>query len=178
MATHVMLDIEALSDELPVQVGMVTFDTSYFLPINDFSVTIDPLSCKGRPSVSTVLWWFRQSQGARDASFGEDVAKLPIKNALQEVNNFYRNHGCTGMWSHSYDKEVLSKAFAEVGLAPAWGRKDGLDFRTACKLRPEVTARAYKTAEDGLIPHIAVNDAIKQLRVLKAIFDELGLDLF
>jgi hypothetical protein len=69
---------------------------------------------------------------------------------------------------------VLSRAFESFGGVPAWGRKQVRDLRTLFALAPETTGAAYRIAGADLVDHIAVNDCIKQIRVLRAVMRSLG----
>lgn len=177
MATECMVDIEALGDELLVQIGMVAFDTADWQPIDGAAATIniDPLSCSGRPATETVLWWLRQSPAAIAEVFKLE-GRVPLAEGLREANRLYRSWGCEAMWSHAtYDSVVLSRHFAEAGFAPAWGRKGVRDLRTLFSLVPEsVVSNAYRSAGHGLVDHVAQDDCVKQIRVLGAAMRALG----
>lgn len=175
MATECMVDIEALGDELLVQIGMVAFDTASYAPLEGVTINIDPLSCRGRPSTETVLWWLQQKPEAIAGVFGLD-GRVPLAEGLKQANSFYRRLKCQAMWSHAtYDSVVLSRHFDEAGFAPAWGRKGVRDLRTLFSLVPEgVVANAYRSAGHGLVDHIAQDDCVKQIRVLGAAMRALG----
>ena len=175
MAIECMVDIEALGDGLLVQVGMVAFDTGDWAPLEGLTVNIDPLTCKGRPSTETVLWWLQQSPEAIAGVFDPD-GRVPLSEGLRLANAFYRGSRCQAMWSHAtYDSVVLSRHYEEAGFAPAWGRKGVRDLRTLFSLVPEgVVASAYRSAGHGLIDHIAQDDCVKQIRVLGAAMRALG----
>ena len=169
MAVECMVDIEALGDELLVQVGMVAFEAGAWLPLEGITIDIDPLSCRGRPNTETVLWWLRQSPDAIAGVFKPE-GRVPLDEGLRLANAFYRRLKCQAMWSHAtYDSVVLSRHFEEAGFAPAWGRKGVRDLRTLFSLVPEgVVASAYRSAGHGLTDHIAQDDCVKQIRVLGA----------
>jgi hypothetical protein len=175
MAIECMVDIEALGDDLLVQVGMVAFDTADFLPLQGATIDIDPLTCSGLPSTETVLWWLRQSPEAVAGVFRAE-GRVPLREGLLLANAYYRGSGCAAMWSHAtYDAVMLSRRFAEAGLAPAWGRRGVRDLRTLFSLVPEGVVRdAYRTAGAGLTDHVAQDDCVKQIRVLGAAMRALG----
>jgi len=173
-----MVDTEGLSDLCLLQIGMVTYDTVDFEPIARTLINVDPKSTPGKPSVDTVMWWAQQSAEAQGAVLLAEP-KLPLGDALRAANAFYRENKCTAMWSHMYyDQRLLSDLYTHVGIAPAWGRKGARDLGTLFRLNQaasDAATLAYKTAGDGLVGHVADEDCVKQIRVMKAVMAIAGL---
>lgn len=73
---HVMIDLETLSSKSNaaiVAIGAVMFDA--YGPHSNFYCQVDAKDCQRRGmdiDADTVMWWFKQSQAARDATFNPE----------------------------------------------------------------------------------------------------------
>jgi exodeoxyribonuclease VIII len=183
---HVMLDIETMgtrADAAIVAIGAVRFDTQ--IPTS-FYTTIDLGSAMqhGRVDGSTVLFWMRQNEAAREQIYR---AKATLKNALLAFRSWLiypndANEKTTYVWGRgpSFDCRILRTAFEATGVPCPWVFRNERCVRTILDLCP-VTDDEVKAASSlcylKLVEHIAIDDALRQAFQVRAAYKKLGLSL-
>jgi hypothetical protein len=115
---------------------------------------------------STILWWMRQSEQARQALvIGMDDA-IPEKEALQKLTAAYNWQQVVGLWSNgaAFDIPILQAAYERHGLSAPWFFRAPRDMRTilaASRQKKWPTVNA-----DDITPHNALDDCVLQIRQL------------
>lgn len=170
---HLMLDLETLGTGTTasiIEIGAVLFEPKAKGKIwNDkraFQCFVNP-DPKATVSMSTVFWWFKQSQQARERFssnypqnfFSEKCAAIKFSEwpAIEEAGGWDK---IEGVWSHgaAFDQPLLTSLFERVGYSIPWKYSVSLDTRTLFSL-----VGGYPTVDNlGFVPHSALDDAIYQ----------------
>jgi len=164
---HIMIDLETMgngSAAAIVSIGAVAFDLEGEPPAveSGLLINVDLASsmAKGlRADASTIMWWLRQSQEARDALLSPPPVQ--IWDALSNLSSFIRAQGPSPrIWAHAtFDLPILSSAYRAVGLRQPWQYTHSRDVRTIYEL-------AYGSEQVPGIPtdqkHNALYDAWRQ----------------
>lgn len=163
---HVMVDLETLgnnSSSVIISIGAVAFDLDKNETFTDtFYSVIDPQSCVDvglKMDVSTVMWWMKQSDGARKAF---EKTGSPLNEVLLEFANWYPKGA--KFWGNgaTFDNVILSNAYAACKIKKPWGYTDDSCYRTVKALYPDV-----KVERVGVY-HNAADDAVTQAKHLVA----------
>lgn len=172
---NIMLDLETLSSEPDaaiVSIGLCTFSAfgpGDFRP-STYYTAVRPKSAQafgGRIDASTVAWWMRQSESAREIFAAEGKS---ITDALLEVTAFVRGFARPKIWGNgaSFDNVVLRQAYKRLSIEAPWEWRDDRCYRTLKNMRPDVPFEPFGTA------HNALDDAIAQARHAERIFAAMG----
>ena len=116
---HLMIDIETYDIEITaviLSIGAVVFNPRGERLGEEFHIKLSTASQYDRTtSESTKLWWERQDEDAREATFGGK--KIPINIALTAFTHFINrlNPTCTRVWAKSpdFDCSILAHACKE-----------------------------------------------------------------
>lgn len=163
---HVMVDLETLgnnSSSVIISIGAVAFDLDKNETFTDtFYSVIDPQSCVDvglKMDVSTVMWWMKQSDGARKAF---DKTGNKLAGVLGAFSMWYPEGA--KFWGNgaTFDNVILSNAYAACKIKKPWGYADDRCYRTVKALYPDV-----KVERVGVY-HNAVDDAVTQAKHLVA----------
>jgi exodeoxyribonuclease VIII len=153
-------------------VGAVKFDPRVDELGDKFYVDIDPESCVKhglRMDVSTVMWWLKQTEEARNAV--TDHERLDLPAALEGFADWF---GSTSLptWGNgaTFDNVIVRNAYTLCDIACPWEYYDDRCFRTLKSLSDVRPPRA------GLRHH-ALDDAIYQAQTMQMIVRNLGLNL-
>jgi exodeoxyribonuclease VIII len=121
----------------------------------------------------TMDWWSKQSEEARAEVFNNPRA-LMLQDALQQLSDWFKTVGVTGLWGkgNDFDKPILEAAYVAVDLPIPYNYKIGRCYRTLEALYPDVTVDPAVAAT--LIKHRALDDAIYQAIQLVAILRSTG----
>lgn len=160
--THVMVDLETLgngSNSVIVAIGAVAFNEHTVL--SSFYRVVDAESCIEaglRMDASTVMWWLKQEQAARDA-IGQPGESLTDVLAL--LNNWYPKDAC--LWGNgaTFDNVILDNAYRAIGVRPPWKYSKHRCFRTMKALFPLKDGPIFEGTE-----HNALHDAVYQANYL------------
>ena len=137
---NVMLDLETMStapDAAIVAIGAVCFDSER---LNDyFYRTIDldsAIKAGGRVDGPTVLWWLRQSEGARTSL---TVGQEDIKDALGQLTDWLPQD-LEGLWGNGsdFDNVILRSAYERCGWSSPWAFRQNRCYRTLKSLFPDI----------------------------------------
>ena len=170
--SDVMIDIETLSTEKNAAiVSIAAKKFNPFSPENDgetLAIFVDIEDCKAlglHQSDSTIEWWKKNDAEIYKYNF-ESTPRLPLKEAVEQLNNFIRGstrYWCQGM---NFDCPILENAFRVVEITPAWKYWQWRDARTISKLHPAVGPRN---------DHNPAKDCENQIAVVKRVFNELKI---
>jgi hypothetical protein len=156
---QVMLDIETMSTQpnaVIVSIGATKFSLSKGI-IDTLSVNIDPADSRkyGLHICSeTVDWWKKQD---KDAIAAWRTNPQSLKNALNTFTEFYGSKSITIYGnSANFDVSILESSYKALNISVPWKFRDITDYRTICKLFPDVEV------EYSGIKHGALSDAINQ----------------
>jgi hypothetical protein len=171
---NIMLDLETLgtgNNAVIISIGAVLFDKDG-ISNNTFYRRVDPQSCVAagmKMSVSTVMWWMKQSEEAR-AEFNKpsghisEVLQMFSYWVTDNVGNFEERK----VWGNgaTFDNVILDNAYKACMIEKPWPYWGDACYRTLKNLFPEV-----KMERTGTF-HNALDDARSQaehcIRLLKA----------
>lgn len=160
---HLMVDIETLGDRpgaAIASIGAVVFSTDAILAEFECTCQLEGQQEQGlKLNVSTIKWWLKQSDEARQSTFG--VKGPSLFHALTDLAIFATDNHVSDYWSHgaTFDLVLLNEASLILG-APQLVK----DFRRARDTRTlyEITDVNPKTYMGTGTAHNAVDDARAQ----------------
>lgn len=158
-----MVDCETLGSRpgsAIASIGAVVFTSTAV--IEEWECVVDPQSCVDAGltlDVDTIKWWMKQSDAAREQTFG--FGGSDIGDALQLLRQFTDEHSCVDYWSHgaTFDLVLLTEAARLSKVTPLVR-----DFRRARDTRTlyEITGVNPRTFMGTGTAHNAVDDARAQ----------------
>lgn len=178
---HISFDLETL-DTGPqaciLSIGAVKFDPFTGELGDTFSAVIDiEKPGGGTVSASTVAWWMRQSQQARDAIFGPDVVKTQLAWALVAFSEFIGfddslpdgEYPDVTLWQRG-DKDAtwLLSAYEGTQLKAPFRYWQVRDQRTATVDYPHLMP-----TPEAHVAHNSLHDAVYQAKALIAVYSRL-----
>jgi hypothetical protein len=149
----VMVDLETLgngSTAAIISIGAVAFDAESGKIESEFYVNVDPQSCVDaglKMDVSTVMWWMKQSDEARDA-FNKPA--VPLELALDMFKAWYPQSAA--LWGNgaTFDNVILSNAYTLTGINRPWNFTKDRCYRTLKALRPDIKQEKVGVAHNAL----------------------------
>jgi hypothetical protein len=183
---HLMIDIETLAttpDAVILTIGAQAFDpfgTGYY--DKHFYSRIDIDSQLNRAvEDSTVEWWSRQTEDARQEAFSEQD-RMPLDQALETLSKLIWQS--TIVWANgpTFDMVILEHAYKSYSMRLPWQYYRVRDCRTVFSLYP--TDRLLKP---GVMPividgkphrpasHNALDDCRRQIDILQFTLDKLNV---
>jgi hypothetical protein len=174
----IMIDIETLST-LPsaavLSIGACIFDPRGDTIEDTFEVVISAQSneAEGRHiSADTVVWWFGQSEKARQALLTNPTN---LRNAMLQLTKFIQQHNPTKFYANDpdFDLVILADAYRSLKLNCPWNFWQSRSCRT---LKDLATADGsdFPDFTGGGVAHAALDDAIKQAMGVQYVFHKLG----
>lgn len=176
---NVMIDIETLStrsDAAVLSIGLAAFDDQGVT--DTCEILIDPKQIFGHIDVSTVSWWMKQSDAARQLVFSGDC---PQHAAWSRLISFLGPIGSfEEVWANGpqFDLKILQhwaeglveRSYAPQGIKLPWRYNQERDFRTfmAEWRRQGVPVNDIIGPRSGTA-HSAVDDAASQARDVIAV---------
>lgn len=180
---HVMLDLETMgqgNNAAIVAIGAVFFEPTTGEIGASFYQTIDLESAAkyGEIDPSTVLWWLKQSDEARDEITRLDTYSLP--DALAEFTQWIEqieSFKARIVWGNgsSFDNVIIENAFKAVRYRKPWAFWNDRDVRTVVELGR--TLKGLDPKKDMSFEgtaHNALDDAIHQAKYVSAIYKALA----
>ena len=165
---QVMLDLETLGNKpgsVIVAVGAVKFGAGKIL--EEFYERVDAQSCVSiglQMDVSTVLWWMKQSDEARQelSTHGEH-----INDVLVEFRDWLGDSNAA-IWGNgaAFDNVILSDAYAAAGMVRPWKYTNDRCYRTVKSLCPDIPCPHVG------MHHHALDDARSQALHLMSLLEE------
>ncbi len=112
-------------------------------------------------SPDTLAWWSKQSQAAREESFG---GTTHIKDALVHFAHWLSQHTDVRIWGNGamFDNQILLNAYKVEKLPVPWSYRADMCYRTLKNLRPDIAAPEFQG-----IAHTALADAKHEARHLR-----------
>lgn len=169
---HLSIDIETLSstsNAAIIMIGACVFDHENIH--EEFSMAIDPILTPGDRSLSTWEWWQKQEEGVRYDAF---AGKMIPWQAAMEFEDWLTGLGkLDEIWANppSFDITIIRnwyKAMGSNAMDKALPFRQERDYRTVKALARAKGLRADGfEAEQGLRPHLALDDAIHQARIIQ-----------
>ncbi len=165
----VMLDLETMGNgpnAAIVAIGAVEFDPVNRILGRDFYQVIDletAVRAGGVIDASTVMWWLRQSDAARNCICSEGQ---PLQQVLVEFGAWLAAMAeDVKVWGNgaAFDNVILAQAYRHSDLTVPWRHWNDRCYRTMKAMRSDV-----KMERVG-IHHNALNDAESQALHLMAI---------
>lgn len=166
---HIMLDLETMgfeSNSAIVSIGVVAFDPENDLLGETFYINVDLTSCLDyglSVSGETIIWWLKQSSGARESLFENP---LPLKDALVMFGEFVQKFENPKIWGNGigFDNEIMKNAYKAVGLERPWGYRDDRDLRTLIDIGKSIAGN--QPSEIVGTKHNSLDDAISQAKIV------------
>lgn len=169
-----MLDLETLGTRpgsIVLTIGAVKFSKmgvgeKFYRAICEADSAANGLSS----DPSTLEWWLKQSEEAREAAFaGTDS----LQEVLAAFTEFCGTEEVIAMWGNGsdFDNVLLGEAYRAAGMKPPWRFTCSRCYRTVKNLFPNVKVPRVGTA------HNALDDAIYQANHLIAISKRHCLNL-
>lgn len=164
---HVMLDLETLgtdANSVIVSIGAALFDFENDEVFETWYQVVDARSCVDVGLVmtpETVMWWLKQSEEAQ-AMF--QVQGLDLKTSLRLFDAWIKEYDPVGVWGNGsdFDNVLIANAYKAIGSKLPWSYYRNMCFRTMKNLfKAEVKREGTR--------HNALDDAVHQMNVLKAI---------
>lgn len=174
---HIMVDLETMglsADAAIISIGAVAFDPErkqwthkFYTPVHLAS------SVKAGMSVDphTVLWWLKQSDGARSAIQGGDEleqALAKFSNFVATVQNTPDEAVCIWGNGSDFDNAILATAYRLTGSKQPWKFWNNRCYRTVKNLWDPTGQHFERKGEH----HNALDDAFSQAEHLMRIWKE------
>lgn len=167
-----MIDTETLGvrpGSIIASIGAVEFDAQTGAIGRLFSANIDLDSAERAGltmDVSTVRWWMRQSDQARETTFTKGGKSVDL--AMLELSQFTRSVSPTRIWAHSpsFDIVLLEAAYRLINLPFPFSFTQTRDTRTIFDLagvKPEKPGIAHNALDDAVAQANAVIEAHRLL---------------
>jgi DNA polymerase III epsilon subunit-like protein len=178
LGPSLMIDIETLGTNpgcVVLSIGACEFSDKgvgkqFYTSINPESCTQWGLTIEPR----TVLWWFDQSQDARD--FITKGKHVDLDIALAELKAAFKWKG-KNVWCNgaNFDFPILTAAHNAIGQPVPWEYWAGNDYRTIKNLVGRDVFDACKVAPT--VAHNALADAVAQAETLINMAKYIQIDL-
>lgn len=173
-AVEVMLDLETMGTTpySPITaIGACRFEFGPMQAMQPFYQAITLESCMAvglRPSASTIAWWMKQKDEARQHLWDPDAVDLPI--ALDAFTEWWGSRP-DYLWGNSarFDCGILEAAYLACGKVVPWQHWNERDYRTMKNLPQVADVKLKRTG----VHHNALSDAVSQAHHLRAIMAKL-----
>lgn len=178
MSYDIMIDLETLgttADAAILSIGAVQFNLETGVTNIGADTFYRVVSFDSQPnralSRDTLGWWMQQSPEA--LSVFSHQPKFALEYVLREFSAWAHQIGSVTAWSNGadFDLPMLTHAFEQHGIKPAWAPYNGRCYRTYKNLPG---ARSVKVTRRGE-HHNALDDAIYQAEHVCAIHAALFL---
>jgi hypothetical protein len=174
---HITIDLETLAttvDAKILSIGACVFHSTTGNTGRLFSRNVVLESQGGRAtSLTTQNWWSVQSN---EAKLALGVNRVPLMAALIKFTYWLESLGGDNILygnGAAFDNALLRSAYEYTGQDYPISYRNDMCYRTLMALPGKVYDK--KSLKEGLIPHVALDDAIWEGRILVAKF---GLELF
>jgi hypothetical protein len=173
----IMLDLETLDlgpRSIITQVGIIAFPLddpeTEMRRISEYLPVQPQFELKRTVSFATILWWMEQEDAARKRlkeSDGNDMEELLalVRSVHRKLGDLIRAVGETNveLWAKGpqFDVVNLETLFVDCGLQTPWRYDSVMDLRTLTRL---AGIKTEMIGREGLVPHVAVEDAKFQIR--------------
>jgi len=170
MANHIMIDIETMgqgSDAAIVAIGAVAFDECGVGDEFYERISLEDAAKYGSIDASTVLWWMKQEDAAREEITKEGTISPHIVQHMLSVFIFKNRdkEDEVSIWGNGsdFDNVILENWFKAMGLTAPWKFYENRCYRTIKSLNRDIEMKREGTH------HNALDDARSQAKHLIAI---------
>ena len=151
-----MLDLETMGTKpysAIVAIGAVLFDTTsqdiekeFYAPVSLESCIEHGLRC----DPSTICWWMRQGDEARNAI--ANVAGLPLRHALFEFAALFSEKSQLEVWGNGsdFDNVLLTCAYERANIKLPWSPFKNRCYRTIKSMAPDLKIQRVGTHHNAL----------------------------
>jgi hypothetical protein len=177
---HIMVDIETMSDAPQgalLSIGAVEFNLSTGETGKEFYVNVDLQSCLDvglTVTASTIMWWFQQSDEARNSI--TEAKGEPLYEALQSFSIFVKDCGgkdCE-IWGNgpTFDISNLINSYHKIKLPIPWDFRKERCVRTLVSFAPIIKSmtKFYGVA------HNALSDCYHQIKYCSDTFKKIEIN--
>lgn len=183
---HAVVDLETMGgppDGAIISIGFCYFDirTGDIGPTYERNVDLDSsLGFGMKTDKSTIEWWSRAEQAAAFEHTKKDAVHLT--QMLIELTDFLdenKRHPCLWGNGSSFDNVILARAFQLAGLKFQCHFRQWRDMRTwvrevgAGMLGMKKKAMEAQFGDGGFRPHVAIDDAIREAKIISVIWQEI-----
>lgn len=164
-----VIDWETLglrADTKVLSLGAATFDITKATKLSKYYAKIDLADQKNRSEdQSTIDWWAKQSDAAKDAAFDLTNA-VSLRQAIGGLTAHILHNNSQGIIGNGirFDNNILADACEELKMSYPVMYWSDFDLRTM-KLMAGIDRPAWP---QGLIPHHALHDAIYEAECARA----------
>jgi len=174
--TDYSLDLETLSTRYDASILVIAcakFDIVTGDILGDFTMNVRCPEDKFHIDVDTVMWWLKQDEQARHQLTKQDV-HWGIEAALHCLTDFLSDEGCVWGNGATFDITILEHAYLAASQMPPWDHWNVRDMRTIVDIA-ETDAMGFdrKWVKFEGTPHVALDDAKHQARVISAAYMHL-----
>ncbi|MFA5922341.1 MAG: 3'-5' exonuclease [Methylococcaceae bacterium] len=174
---HIMLDLETMGtnpNAAIVAIGAVAmdFDTNKIGPTFYQTIMLESsMQSGGIVDGSTVAWWMKQGEQARQEIYKAENQLSPTLLAFADFIKGISSHDDIRVWGDgaAFDNVILASSYRRLSLPLPWKYWNDRCYRTMKKLYNDV-----KTEPVG-IEHNALDDAMSQALHLLAIYKSKNL---
>ena len=173
---HAMADFETLGvrpTSAVLSLGVVAFTTEGVLD-DTFYVNIDADDCISlglTTDQSTIDWWAKQSQAAKDAL---DADKKPLLIAMSEFCSWMRRTKCETLWGNGadFDNPILRNIFSVIDADFPFKPWAGRCYRTIKNIpgapkMPKRVGTHHNALDDAMSQALHLIEINKQIRVFE-----------
>lgn len=183
MTQHISFDLETLGlahDALILSIGAVKFNPFSGELGDTFHRVIDLDGPGGVIDASTVAWWMRQSDEARNAIFGKDVERVKLGVALCEFSEWIGfteeledgQYPDVQLWARgNKDGQWLESAYKGIGFKAPFRYWQVADQRTMTNAFHMIVGNHVDRAQG--VAHNALTDAVDQAKELNLVYAHL-----
>ena len=178
MSKHIMIDIETMgqsADAAIVAIGAVAFDECGLGEDLYVRISLEEAAKYGNIDASTVLWWMKQEDAAREEITKEGA--FDPKEAAHVLSHFISGNsgddGNVSVWGNGsdFDNVILANWYKALGKQLPWKFWENRCYRTIKSLNRDVAMKREGTH------HNALDDARSQAMHLIDIAKEKNIKL-
>ena len=176
----VSIDIETLgtsTDAAVATIGAVQFNRTTGKIKKEFyeRVLLDSALKFGKADGSTLRFWLKQPDEAREEIAHNEHGARNLKDVLDDLHEWFPKSNCC-VWANSpsFDLRILETAFKRTKTNVPWRFWHHRCFRTIKDIGEELGLHYLKKPEDGEVLHNALDDAKRQAAFITKVYAEIG----
>lgn len=171
---HIMLDIETMgvkTNAAVMSIGACYFDPNTSEIGNKFHNQVN-ISSNGVIDASTVIWWMKQNDKAREKFFDNEKADS-IDVVLARLLTWVEPK--SQVWGNgiAFDNVIVRTAFENFGGKTPWQHWNDRDVRTIVEIGRQLGFDPKKDMPFEGVKHDALADAIHQAKYVSAIWQKI-----
>lgn len=181
MTLDIMFDLETLGTSpgcVVLALGAYAFDPAgndeVRVPEHSFYELIEPEDQIRKGLVmewSTIQWWMKQSDAAREANFSQQMNPWLLQGTAERFTNWVDPYGAgVNVWCNgaSFDFPILKEAFKRVGYKLPWEFRNEKDARTVYRLAKTRVGKfegAHTALQDAWAQAFTLQRALRKIQV-------------